>query len=69
MLHINTAARIINEAKPVDAYWQGFQNFIDGQTLEEQPTWNHKNGWRWALDRQSQCEYMPAKSSVNWSAL
>lgn len=65
MIAVNLNSVIVNEVKPTDAYWTGFANFCDGQTLEEQPTWNHRNGWMWALSRQAEAEYVPS-NSVSW---
>lgn len=40
----------------VDLYWQGFNAWCAGQTLEEQATREERNGWFWALTCQAQCE-------------
>lgn len=41
-------------------YWQGFNAYCDGQTLEQQATREERNGWFWALNRQSECEAQAA---------
>lgn len=53
---IRNGSLLIEAAAPQeqDAYWQGFANFAAGQTEAEQPTWQHRNGWLWAQERELQ---------------